>query len=532
MKPRQKVVTAQDVQSSLYYLHLASPNDYELLRNQDSTKELEEELLESNSVLRTNIPPQRKVLPQDALAQARTDTSVGRTPPARKPIGEGRRLGHKSHGSAPKVLPCTLIGPRLMNPRLHLVDSSALHNVPQRQNIAVRRWPEQPPMKPPQSPLRPNPIDDDTNVPLYLKEGKGAFDSMNEQEKLKNTAIRAKHCWEWERSWESKCAIEARLEMDAVVSAVRTSQEMLQHISSLSQDTSLSLIRRYNGEQWNVAQIELTGQEQLLDVKNRISLEISTPGYSKFVKEHTLGEASLSTEFSKESMRVEDEGKAAYRLQMQVLKGTSSPQKPHFPESTEGPRPSSEGLQPNSTIPRASSSDPSIFKSASSAGYAIQTPWDGICEFTTGIAGRSLKCKHSYVPLKPTYGSGAFSAAVSELRFNLPSSKAFGNPPSKSSYRNSSREGKRSSVFLQPHHRRTPSSLETRAMSSSGDSRAKIRLEERLDLSLGQEHAGGGFGGKQAKLGKLIVQPEGLQMLDLVVAANMALWWKVYENIA
>jgi hypothetical protein len=36
--------------------------------------------------------------------------------------------------------------------------------------------------------------------------------------------------------------------------------------------------------------------------------------------------------------------------------------------------------------------------------------------------------------------------------------------------------------------------------------------------------------GKQIKLGKLIVEFEGLKMLDLVVAANMALWWRAYEK--
>lgn len=67
-------------------------------------------------------------------------------------------------------------------------------------------------------------------------------------------------------------------------------------------------------------------------------------------------------------------------------------------------------------------------------------------------------------------------------------------------------------------------------MHGTGYFAPKVELEERLDLSLGQEHAGGGFGGKQAKLGKLIIEKEGLQMLDLIVAANMALWWRVYER--
>jgi hypothetical protein len=53
---------------------------------------------------------------------------------------------------------------------------------------------------------------------------------------------------------------------------------------------------------------------------------------------------------------------------------------------------------------------------------------------------------------------------------------------------------------------------------------------DRMDLSLGQEFAGGGFGGKQAKLGKIILEDEGLKMMDLLVAANIALWWRAYEK--
>lgn len=51
-----------------------------------------------------------------------------------------------------------------------------------------------------------------------------------------------------------------------------------------------------------------------------------------------------------------------------------------------------------------------------------------------------------------------------------------------------------------------------------------------IDLTLGQERAGGGFHGKRAKLGKLIVDDMGMRMLDLTVAANMALWWRAYER--
>ena len=47
---------------------------------------------------------------------------------------------------------------------------------------------------------------------------------------------------------------------------------------------------------------------------------------------------------------------------------------------------------------------------------------------------------------------------------------------------------------------------------------------------LGRERAGGGNRGKRAKLGKLLVHDEGLKMLDLVVAANMGIWWQAWER--
>jgi hypothetical protein len=53
-----------------------------------------------------------------------------------------------------------------------------------------------------------------------------------------------------------------------------------------------------------------------------------------------------------------------------------------------------------------------------------------------------------------------------------------------------------------------------------------------LDLSIGQEKAGGGNRGKRAKLGKLVIHHEGFKMLDLVVAANIGIWWSVWESIS
>lgn len=115
---------------------------------------------------------------------------------------------------------------------------------------------------------------------------------------------------------------------------------------------------------------------------------------------------------------------------------------------------------------------------------------------------------------------------VSELRFNLPvtitpsapSTPAADQPPSRKPY------------FFSRTHTRKEVSTGSDVNESAYDTRDADDRGDKLDLSLGQEDAGGGFGGKQAKLGKLVIQDEGLKMLDLLVAANMSLWWRAYQR--
>ncbi|KAL9584142.1 MAG: hypothetical protein Q9212_002301 [Teloschistes hypoglaucus] len=122
---------------------------------------------------------------------------------------------------------------------------------------------------------------------------------------------------------------------------------------------------------------------------------------------------------------------------------------------------------------------------------------------------------------------GSQKNVVSELRFNLPSSSTTG-VASPRMLRSPDRPttAKRTPYFSSRH----------KSESSVGeDHTQRLPIEDPMNspnLSLGREKAGGGFGGKQAKLGKLIVEAEGLKMLDLVVAANMGVWWKAYEKSA
>ncbi|KAJ0158429.1 hypothetical protein CTA2_11591, partial [Colletotrichum tanaceti] len=152
-------------------------------------------------------------------------------------------------------------------------------------------------------------------------------------------------------------------------------------------------------------------------------------------------------------------------------------------------------------------------------GYVFVSPWDGRCEFRTGNAGRSVKCRHVLPtagglsnPLAPTTSS-TYSAAVSELRFNLPSSELF------------RQEGKREQ--LSGHFSRL---LKVGGGNRDGEYSDEDEPPSPFDLRLGKERAGGGNRGKRAKLGKLIIYPEGLKMLDLVVAANMGVWWGAWEK--
>lgn len=225
-------------------------------------------------------------------------------------------------------------------------------------------------------------------------------------------------------------------------------------------------------------------------------------------------------------------------------------------------------------------------------GYTFTSPWDGRCDFRTGNGGRSLKCRHilhpstdattgatgggvaGYNPLViaqsfrdgPGQGLAAVAAAtssvvtgqpeaggraragsltsaltgaiaVSELRFNLPHGdlirKRDNSEDREREQREKSGGGRGDQLYgrfqdhlhhLQHHARRRGSSTE------EDDYPEDDQDEDELDLSLGREKAGGGNRGKRAKLGKLIVYDDGFKMLDLVVAANMGVWWVSWER--
>lgn len=303
--------------------------------------------------------------------------------------------------------------------------------------------------------------------------------------------------------------------------------------AELPQPESLTLIRRdpSSNEQWNVASVHDPPIYEVSSAALRnpsaakrtkrgggpVYLDISNPAYAQFIDTDRAG-SRISTAFSNSSNSDQPpEGTFRRRLYMPGSQyGEHAYSHASLPSSGFEP---SEGGATRRTI--RSSADMSANSSALPAvddrrgkGYTFTSPWDGRCEFATGSTGKSLKCRQ-ILPHHQQANSRYNDAVVSELRFNLPTSSKTATVVKESR-----------SSYIRGMHRQSSSEDGMHAKEEGH----VLKYDEKMDLTLGQERAGGGFGGKQAKLGKLIIEPEGLKMLDLLVAANLALWWRAYER--
>lgn len=346
--------------------------------------------------------------------------------------------------------------------------------------------------------------------------------------------------------------------------------------SSATSELSLTLIRRdpASGGQWNVGKIlsvplgeavpndgHTSPDTSIKPIRRPLDLEVRTPGYVKFksassqVAKTGLHQKNTFTGHKQsEPASNRDTLRDDSIFRRRISFGQSAPlqykpwqQRPGSSELSDGSVISGEGFDSSPASGTHSLDDrfsaghqdlPSSERKLKPQGYTFLSPWNGTCEFQTGVAGRSLICKHRLGPGVAATGP-SLAVTVSELRFNLPSSGLFNLGQPNASTPSASRTQNRSSFISKYKHRRQLSSgigYQSLPLPAVGSGRRGSSTdgsdvdESKLDLSLGQEHAGGGFGGKQAKLGKLIIEDEGLKMLDLLVAANMALWWHVYER--
>jgi len=515
MKPRQKVVTAEDVASSLYYLHVSSPEDESLLQTADYENGDESRGCEE-------LPPE---LPRrQAVPEAEAENCV---PAALKP-GASRLIHHP----LPPLPPYPLNnGPTSV---------SAHTAIKRKPVIGVPRKPAPPTRN--RETVSFQPIAFDQTAPLLQRNA--SLDSES-------------HDVTSGRPFLTKRPTLATIASERV------------HIPEVT------VIRRnpVNGEQWNVASISdlpvfdvaSEGQRGSM-ISGRIRksgqplhLTINNPGYQKFVvpDDHSRtsrppGEAKSSADDANVVHNVSIDQVFSRRMWLEGSLFEKQARQSHQ-KSLSADHADNAFLAPRPTFSSANSSDSSLQyssihteseaptvhsashdmyrlaltgenKRSYTRGYTFLSPWNGRCEFTSGVMGNSLKCRH----LRGRRGNSlapeaAFPEQVSELRFNLPgggplaSSETRQRSPPKSARQRDSRRSRILAKF-------SDKSLEYH---DGGNSTA---TEDRLDLSLGQELAGGGFAGKQAKLGKLIVQGDGLQMLDLIVTANMALWFRAYEK--
>lgn len=164
-------------------------------------------------------------------------------------------------------------------------------------------------------------------------------------------------------------------------------------------------------------------------------------------------------------------------------------------------------------------------------GYAFTSPWDGKCDFRTGNGGRSVRCYHtphdsqnvSYNQRLEEQGINLprpSATALSELRFNLPSTELLVH---------SENDGANGESKLRGHFAKLlrPAAGHRGADDDDDDQDDAISP---FDVNIGGERAGGGNRGNRAKLGKLIIFHDGLKMLDLLVAANVGVWWGAWER--
>ncbi|KAL5340522.1 hypothetical protein BJX70DRAFT_387312 [Aspergillus crustosus] len=321
---------------------------------------------------------------------------------------------------------------------------------------------------------------------------------------------------------------------------------------------NITLIRRdpTHGSQWNVA----TMSTSQLDSRYK-SLGLNLPAEARNLLAQRLSAAAHPDSSTPPETSAPRDSSHSRRFHRKLV--VSGPQNP---EESRNSIDLSAGRPSMDTIPNSPKNTHHSTSSKLKSGYyTFTSPWNGTCTFSTSVNGRSLKCKHM-IPI-PGYPSPTHSAqenpavTVAEIRFNTPfqsshfhhhHSSSYASPftlsqttilkdpssnPDPSApiyYDSSAHPSKRAAIANLINH-----SLNRRLSNSSSSSAGgneppppvlprRPRSEDRLDLSLAREKAGGGMRGDSAKLGKLIIEDEGIKMLDLVVASCMAVWWRGY----
>ncbi|KAK6593791.1 hypothetical protein H4I95_11183 [Botrytis cinerea] len=537
LKPQLKNVTSEDVANSLYYLHLNSDEDAQFLP--------EEQPIPSRALSKKTLP--RKPLPDGSRAQS-LDID-------RQSVLNLERLQHQA-------------------PALDIQkDYTSGHDdiVSPRDNVAN------------------TPMVAESGISRRVAGQPSSMARSNTVNRKPLTRIKPQNSIFTPESSQASSPIHNDLETSHRPPSSHTMFERPKPVNDSAKAFSITIIRRdpTSGGQWNVGIVEGKSNPPTIGMTATkkpyydISVHITTPGYTYF-RNHTrpmgnnkLGGTNQTREsqgatfqpsgnevptsvtqkagvsgpgfYSQISMEWASSWNQTFKQHRRAISDFSTNHSRNNSGSSEGPQESD---------PENRSADGS--ENSRAKGYTFLSPW----ELPAPVSADST-------------ASSSSSVTVSELRFNLPSSDLFDREKMdlaaaqvKSGSNKLSRKlgsfRKRLSKSS-PHH---PSETQPHQTShaipyaSNGEDLSHLpprpssisssfeedsppltqRLnnfldeltisndnDDRLDLSIGQEKAGGGNRGKRAKLGKLIIHDEGLKMLDLIIAANIGVWWTVWN---
>ena len=515
--PHKASVSLDAIQSALYYVHVNDEQDEGLRANfEEQRQDQERERAASAHEIH------RKPLPVAPYSNY---------PPSERPVVPPKSYPHYQP-PPPHDVPDTQLArqvARAQHVRLQTDIPTA--------NGSVRRRPLGP------RPFHSRHSSSDSNTIERKPVGEGDLDFERSVNRMAATPVPP----EFSPVIESKSALASALQGD------NTELWEKQESSSMMRlFFSLTVIRRdtASGAQWNVGTVEnFTRHANGLET---MRVEITTPGYQKFARQ---GDVLTSQQMPSSAGDAEAIKKfIAGTNDSPSAPTSSSPSSAYF----------SRDLRPVRAIP----SDRNRFRSNSEnlsfpkmgAGrdstiparnfhYSFTSPWQGECTFSTGMNGRSFRCRHTI--LSNASENERQTMNIADLRFNLPwavfpgkdlnggpGHKTTGSlanaftPPSKEAlrrsvqkFRNGLSRDRDNLGYEESHSINTLSFKGPTDLESDSDSDSSGRM----DLRLGRERAGGGWQGKSAKLGKLVIEDEGLKMCDLVVSSCMAVFWKYFE---
>lgn len=372
LKPREKVVNAQDVQSSLYFLHVDSHEDEFLSAEEDRS-----ETPKHGSLSPSSAHVARKPLP---------------TPPVSPPGGFQSPRG--SDELTPEA------AKRLSVPARKPVAASRTDN----SSADELNLPEIPLRSPRRKPLLRN-----RHSPLS-----NSYDDEEDEQppSLPRRPLNRNRWSQYDQVQQSESDHSRNIDIlttnDGAQPRLSTSSQNAQN----DRGVSLTLIRRdpSSGAQWNVARIHDPPVHEVSSFSSDLAgslgskknsgapmfLEVSNPGYTKFIQIDQARPVSRgsSTTSSTDSDLAASAADGIFRRRM-WLEGSryADHSYGHRKFGSQDLSAMSAGARPSLQISTRQWQSTSKAIDRRSKGYAFRSPWNGKCEFSTGTTGRALKVR-------------------------------------------------------------------------------------------------------------------------------------------